>query len=139
MGGFSAAAGYLVLWRLRAASSPIIVVVVRLRVIVIFHHRERNRVAAPLVSGTHSLDHRRTSIGKVPMDGHVAIVLELKLLLSRDRNLLRVVISRLHLSSCQLLRLQSFLVSTTAWGLATLALSDGVFLVFFKLAAIHVL
>lgn len=125
---------------LRAASSPIIVVVVvRLRVIVIFHHRERNHVAAPLVSGTHTLDHRWTSIGKVTMDGHVAIVLELKLLLSRDRNVLWVVIGQVALSSSQLLRLQSFLVTTAARGLPTLALSDSVFLVFFKLAAIHVL
>lgn len=73
------------------------------------------------------------------MDGHVAIVLELKLLLSRDRNVLWVVISQVALSSSQLLRLQSFLVTTAARRLPSLALSDGVFLVFFKLAAIHVL
>jgi len=73
------------------------------------------------------------------MDRHVAIVLELKLLLSRDRNLLAGVVSRVHLPSYKLLRFQSFLIPATAWGLATLALSNGIFLVFFKLAAIHVL
>lgn len=73
------------------------------------------------------------------VNGQVGIVLELKLLLllACDRDLLILVL--VHLSRSQLLRLQAFLISTTARRLATLALSNGFVLCFFKLAAIYVL
>ncbi len=121
------------------ASSPVIVVVVRLRVIVIFHHWEGHHVAAPLVRGTHPLHHLRTSVWEVTMDGKVPIILELELLLSWDRNLPVIVIWWVHLSRRQLLRLQSFLISSSTRRLASLALSYSVFLWFLKFATIHVL
>ena len=75
------------------------------------------------------------------MDREVAVVLELELLLllTRQRHRLVCTFLRVHLSSGNLLRLQAFLISTAAWRLSALALSDGVFLRFFELAAIHVL
>ena len=66
-----------------STSSPVIVVVVRLRVIVIFHHGEGDHVGTPLVCGTQSLHHLSASVWEVSMDGQVPIVLELELLLSR--------------------------------------------------------
>lgn len=45
----------------------------------------------------------------------------------------------MHLARGQLLRLQALLIPSAAGRLATLALSHGVFLCFFELAAIHVL
>lgn len=43
------------------------------------------------------------------------------------------------LPSHQLLRLESLFVSTAAWRLTTLALTNGVFLGLFEFAAVHVL
>lgn len=73
------------------------------------------------------------------MDGEVGIVLELELLLllARDRD--PVALVRVHLAGHHLLRLEPLFGSSAARGLSPLALSDSILLLFFELAAIHVL
>ena len=75
------------------------------------------------------------------VDGEVGVVLELKLLLllARDRHLLVGTLGRVQLPSRHLFRLEPFLVPPSARRLTALALPYRVFLVFFDLAAVHVL
>lgn len=126
--------------RVTAASpSAVIVVVRRLRVTVILHHREAHPVAtSPCRSCAYPLRHLSPSVGQVPVDRQVRIVLELELLRVLPSAYLVVALRRVHLSSCELLRLQPFLVTTSTRRLTSLALSNSV-LLFFELSAIHVL
>jgi len=123
-----------------APSSPVYVVVVRLRVNVVLHHGESDDVVGATLSA-HSLDYGRAAIRQVPMNRKVRIVLELKLLLllPGQRHRLICTFLAMHFTGGYLLRLEAFLVASTARWLPTLALSNDVFLCFFKFTAVHVL
>mmetsp|Transcript_16115 Transcript_16115/g.19127 ORF Transcript_16115/g.19127 Transcript_16115/m.19127 type:complete len:152 (+) Transcript_16115:1079-1534(+) len=75
------------------------------------------------------------------MNRKVRIVLELKLLLllPGQRHRLICTFLAMHFTGGDLLRLEAFLVASTARWLPTLALSNDVFLCFFKFTAVHVL
>lgn len=103
-------------------------------IVLPLYHRE-----AHCLGGSESLGHVRARVWEVAVDGEVGIVLELELLLllARDRD--PVALVRVHLAGHHLLRLEPLFGSSAARGLSPLALSDSILLLFFELAAIHVL
>ena len=108
--------------------------------IVVLHHGESDDVVSCAGGRAHALHHGRAAhVGQVSMNRQVGVILELELGLLGGGDHLIGALTRVHLPSRQLLRLQPFLVAATARGLSTLALSHSVFLVFFELATIHVL